>query len=109
LDPSLSANLLPDDVMVAELLGQEISLEVCVAYFESLQAKNVGASLHSASQSTGTTSPWEEVELPTLEGLRKASLSFKTRKKLRLGDVLAPDTVPVTGRTQGDVLGTIVN
>jgi hypothetical protein len=95
--------------MVAKLLGQENCLEVWVAYFESLQAEKVGASLHSASRSTGMKSQWEEVKLPTLEELRKASLSFKTPKKLRLGNVLAPDTVPVMGQARGDVLGTFVD
>jgi hypothetical protein len=59
LEPSLSVNLLPDDVMVAELLGQQNSLEVWVAYFESLQAES--AALRLASMSTGMSSPWEEI------------------------------------------------
>jgi hypothetical protein len=54
---------------------------------------------------------WEEVELPTLEGLSKTSLSlsFKTLKKLRLKDVLALATVPMLGRTWGETLGTMDN
>jgi hypothetical protein len=44
------------------------------------------------------------VELPTLDSLRKASASFKTPKKLKLGDVLAPDMIPATSRPQGPTL-----
>jgi hypothetical protein len=55
------------------------------------------------------SSPWEEVKLPTHEGLRKTSLSFKTLKKLRLGDVLALDTIPMTGYARGETLATMDN
>jgi hypothetical protein len=39
LEPSLGVSLLPDDVTVVDLLGQENSLEVWVAYLESLEAE----------------------------------------------------------------------
>jgi hypothetical protein len=52
----------------------------------------------------GTESPWEEVELPSLESHRDASINFKTPKKLPLGEVLAPSTVLVTGRVRGEAL-----
>jgi hypothetical protein len=44
-----------------------------------------------------------------LEGLRKARDSFKTPKKLRLGSVLAPDTVSVSNRSRRTSLTTIVD
>jgi hypothetical protein len=102
--PQLLVALLPDDVTVAELLSQDNSLEVWVAYFESLQAEKSEATSRLSSMTGGLASPWEEVELPTLDELRKASLNFKTPKKLRLGDVLNTDTIPVTGRPRGDAL-----
>jgi hypothetical protein len=40
ISPKLSVDLLPNDVTVAELLIQDNSLEVWVAYFESLHAEN---------------------------------------------------------------------
>jgi hypothetical protein len=104
LEPNPLVYLLPADVTVAELLGQENLLEVWVAYFDSLHAEVAGATLHSSSLSTGTSSPcWEEVELST-----KASNSFKTPKKLRLGDVLNLDTIPVTCHRGGEILTTMV-
>jgi hypothetical protein len=48
------------------------------------------------------------MELPTLEGLQKARLSFKTPKKVRLGSVLAPDTISVSNRSRGPSLTTMV-
>jgi hypothetical protein len=47
-------------------------------------------------------SPWEEVEIPTLESLQAANNTFKTPKKLlRLGAVLGPATIPVNSRLRG--------
>jgi hypothetical protein len=46
-------------------------------------------------------SPWEEVKIPILESLQAAINIFKTPKKLRLGTVLGPNTIPVTGRHRG--------
>jgi hypothetical protein len=92
LDPSLPVSFLPDDVTVAGIMSQEHSLEVWVAYFDSLRAASAGVS------TTGTLSPWEEVETPILEVFMKASTNFKTPKKLKLGHVLGPGMIPLPHR-----------
>jgi hypothetical protein len=109
LEPSLGASLLPDDVTIGDLLEQENLLEGWVAYFESLQAKRVGATAPSTSLSNTALSPWEEVKLPTLVGLQKARDSFKTPKKLRLGSVLVPETISVANCSHGTSLTTMVD
>jgi hypothetical protein len=102
LEPSLGVSLLPDDgLTVSNLLKQEIHL---VAYLESLQAEKVGATAWSTPLSTTALSPWEEVVLPTLEGLRKARDSFKSPKKLGLGSVLVPDNIPFSNLSSGALL-----
>jgi hypothetical protein len=103
ISPKLSVDLLPDNVTVAELLIQDNSLEVWVAYFESLHAEKSEATSRLSSTTTDLESPWEEVKLPTLDELRKASINFKTPKKLRLGNVLNTDTIPVTARPRGEL------
>jgi hypothetical protein len=90
LDLNLPVSLLPDNMTVSGLVGQEHPLEVWVAYLESLRAKRAGVA-HS-----GTLSPWEEIEIPTFKGFMKASASFKTPKKLKLGKVLSPCYEPNT-------------
>jgi hypothetical protein len=84
-------------------------LEVWAAHFEALEAEKVGVTALSSSLGVNALSPWEEVELPTLEGLRKARDSFKTPKKLWLGSVLVSDSVSVSKLSRGNYLTTIVD
>ena len=51
-------SLLPEDVTVGVLLGQENLLEVWAAYFEALEAEKVGVTARSTSLSTSALSPW---------------------------------------------------
>jgi hypothetical protein len=60
LEPSLGVSLPPNDVTIGDLLGQENSLEVWVAYFESLEAEKVWS---TSPLATNALSPWEEMEL----------------------------------------------
>jgi hypothetical protein len=101
LDLSLPVSLLPDDMTVAGVMGQEHLLEVWVGYFNSLRAARARVS------SSGTSSPWEEVETPTLEVFMKASTSFKMPKKLKLGNALGPDMIPVMSQSRGTSLSHI--
>jgi hypothetical protein len=107
LEPSLPVLLLTDDMPLVEMLSKELSLEVWTAHFESLKAERADAVKRSSTSSFGSGSPWEEVEIPTLESLQEASESFKTPKKLRLGSVLRPDTIPVTSRPRGGTFSSV--
>jgi hypothetical protein len=101
LRPCLSVELLSDEITLVDMMGRDLSLEVWTAHFDSLKAEAAGALKRSSLSSYGTTSPWEEVEIPSLDSLQAASDSFKTPKKLRLGPVLAPDTLPVMNAPRG--------
>jgi hypothetical protein len=100
LEPSLPVSLLLDDMLLIEMLSKDHSLKVWTAQFDLLKAEKAGGLKRSSTTSFGSGSPWEEVEIPNLESLQEASESFKTPKKLRLGHVLRPDSIPVTSRPQ---------
>lgn len=68
---------------------------------ESLQAKEAGALTCLSTSLSSMGSPWESVGIPTLDSLQAASNSFKTPKKVRLGAVLGPATIPVNSRLRG--------
>jgi hypothetical protein len=93
LEPFLPVSLLADETILVEMMGKDLPLEVWTAHFDSLKAEAAEALKRSSQSSYGSTSTWEEVEIPSLETLQAASESFKTPKKLRLGPVLAPGSV----------------
>jgi hypothetical protein len=97
--------LVPDDITVSELLYKECPLEVWTAYFDALNAGRAASLLGSPGTMDGLTSPWEEV--PSLDSLRKASDTFWTPKRLKLGNMLSPDTVPVVRVTRGSPLANV--
>lgn len=77
----------------------QLSLESWTARFDSpKKAEKAGALKCLSISLDGIRSSWEEVKIPTLESLQKASISFKTPRKLRVRAVLGPDTIPVTSR-----------
>jgi hypothetical protein len=96
-EPSLSLMLIPDDITVAELMDKECPLEVWTAYFDALKAGRAASLLGSPGSTDGLASPWEEA--PSLDSLRKTSDTFRTPKRLRLGNMLSLETVPVVGVT----------
>jgi hypothetical protein len=63
-----------------------------VAYFDALKSTKLN---HKAA-SPGTNESWENVGIPTLESLSRASETFKTPKKLKLGPILSLANVPFT-------------
>jgi hypothetical protein len=107
LKPSLPVDLLSDDMPLAEMLSTNLSLEIWTAHFDSLKAEKAGKLKRSSPSSYGSTSPWEEVEIATLENLKAASESLYTPKKLRLGSVLSLETLPVTSRPRETVFSKV--
>jgi hypothetical protein len=96
LDPSLPTFLLPDDVSVADMLLKEHSLEVWTAHFKSLKDADVSNKRGFSVSPEDLGSPWEEVEVTSLDSFQAASRGFKTPKKLKLGAVLAPEALPAS-------------
>jgi hypothetical protein len=101
LEPSLPVKFLSDYMPLVKMMGKDLSLEIWTAHFGLLKAEQAGALKCSSTSSSSMASPSEEVKIPTLESLQAASDSFTTLKKLRLGAVLGPNTIPVTSRPQG--------
>jgi hypothetical protein len=105
MDPNLAVRLLPEDVSIVDLMAKEHALEVWGAYFESLKEQDA-TSKSGSSPSGDSERHWEEVEVATLEILQAANSSSKTSKKLKLGAVLSPETLPVA-RPKSSVLSEI--
>jgi hypothetical protein len=101
LEPNLPVSLISDDTTLVEMMGKDLPLEVWAAHFDALKAERTGANKRSSASSFGSASPWEDVEIPSLASLQTASDSFKTPKKLRLGRILEPESVPITNRPRG--------
>jgi hypothetical protein len=94
-------SLISDETILVEMMGKDLPLEVWAAHFDALKAERTGAIKRSSVSSFGSASPWEDVEIPSLSSLQAASDSFKTPKKLRLGAILGPESVPITSRLRG--------
>jgi hypothetical protein len=93
IEPSLDGELLPDDITTQSLLdGDPADRDVLMAYVQNLQAKDegLGATGHTIEE-------WESVTPPSLEAMKAVKSSFKTPKKLKLGDLMdaAVDASPV--------------
>jgi hypothetical protein len=101
-EPSLSVGLIPDDVVIEELLSKDCPLEVWTAYFDAVKAGRAAFHLASPGSTDGLSSPWEEV--PSLDSLRKASDTFRTPKRLKLGRLLSPENVPVLSSSRNSPL-----
>jgi hypothetical protein len=100
--PSLAVSLIPGDITVSKLTAKEHALEVWTVYFDALKAGRATARLASPGSTDGLSSPWEEV--PSLDSLRKASDTFWTPKRLKLGNMLSPENVPVLSNARGSLL-----
>jgi hypothetical protein len=94
---------MPDDVTLSKLLSQLHLLEVWTTYFVKLKAGHAAVHLASPLGSLDTlSSPWEEV--PSLDSLRKASMTFPTPKHLKMDNMLGAKHVPSMERTCGSPL-----
>jgi hypothetical protein len=101
-EPSLSEALIPLDVTPSDFLSQEHPLEVWTAYFDALKAGCAAARISSPGSDNDLSTPWEEV--PSLDSVRKASVTFQTPKRLRMGSMLSPENVPIITSTRGSPL-----
>jgi hypothetical protein len=99
--------LLPEDVTVAEMMSKEYALEIWMAHFESLKDKDASGKRPASSSPDELGSPWEEVEVTSLENLQAANRTMKTPKKLKLGAVLAPEALPVPHRPREAYFSTV--
>jgi hypothetical protein len=90
---------------VAELVAKDHSLEVWTAYFDAIKAGHAASHLGSPGSTDGLSSPWEEVT--SLDSLRKASDTFRTPKRLKLGSILSPENVPVLSIARGSPLANV--
>jgi hypothetical protein len=75
-----------------EFLSKEHPYKLWAAYFDALKSTKLG---HKSSL-PGTNGSWENVDIPTLESISRASETFKTPKKLKLEPMLSPVNVPFT-------------
>jgi hypothetical protein len=104
-EPSLSEALIPSDVIPSDFLSKEHPLEVWTAYFNALKAGRAFARISSPGSYNNLSSPWEEV--PSLDSVRKASVTFQTPKRLKMGSMLSPENVPVMTNTRGSLLADV--
>jgi hypothetical protein len=104
-EPSLLESLLPSDVTPSDLLSKEHALQVWNAYFDALKARRAASHLASQSSKDDLSSPWEEV--PSLDSVRKASVTSQTPKRLKMGSMLSPENVPVMANTLGSPLADV--